>query len=200
MSWISVHDTIDGPKLRDLHKKLGVSKFEATGILIFLWQWGLQNADEHGRLISADREDVERFLHGASAGCPASAEDIFDALLETGWIDDVEGNLYLHDWEIWQKEWYKYKTKLKRDSERKRRIAQISAGKSAEKKRENPVEVPAENPPEKKQEIPVENQAEIPAESQRSKRLTTRMNSTGCGMYIRGGTGKLKRLNVSSPG
>lgn len=171
MAWISVHDTIDGPKLRDLHKRLGISKFEATGILVFLWQWGLQNADEHGLLISTDREDVERFLQGASSGCAAPASRIYDALLESGWIDDVEGSLYLHDWEIWQKEWYKYKTKLKKDSERKRKIARMSAGKSAETEKENPEEVLKENPKEIPTENPPETEKEIPAKKQKRSKI-----------------------------
>lgn len=153
MAWIKINDTIDGPKLRELYKRLGVSKFEATGILVFLWQWGLQNADEQGHIISADREDVERYLHGASAGCSVAEGDIFNALLETGWIDEENGELYLHDWGTWQKEWYKYRDKLKRDAERKRRAAkemQASDGKAeeipVEDEAEIPVEIPAEKP------------------------------------------------------
>ena len=154
MAWIKIKDTIDGPKLRELYKRLGVSKFEATGILVFLWQWGLQNADEQGHLISADRDDVERYLHGASAGCSVGESDIFNALLETGWIDEKDGELFLHDWGTWQKEWYRYKEKLKKDAERKRRSTQEKAD-----------EVPAENP----KEIP----AEIPAEKSAKKQKKT---------------------------
>ena len=154
MAWISIHDTIDGPKLRDLHKRMGCSKFEATGILVFLWQWGLQNADEQGHLINADRDDVERFLHGASSGCSLDEKDIFDALLETGWIDEGEDGLYLHDWSRWQKEWYKYKSKLKKDAERKRKAAEISNKKDTEKTADIPKEIPAEKPVEKPKNEP----------------------------------------------
>ena len=45
MAWISVHESVDGPKLRNLYKKLKCSKFEAIGILNFLWFWGLNNAE-----------------------------------------------------------------------------------------------------------------------------------------------------------
>lgn len=125
--WISVHDSIDGPKLRDLYKKLEISKFEATGILVYLWQWGLHNADKEGLLLNVDSDDIERYLHSVANGCSSDEHDIFEALLETGWIDEMNGNLYLHDWETWQKEWYKYQSRLKKDVERKRNAALLIA-------------------------------------------------------------------------
>lgn len=46
MPWISVHQEVDGTKLRRLYRAIGCSKFEALGILNFLWFWGMKNADE----------------------------------------------------------------------------------------------------------------------------------------------------------
>ncbi len=40
MAWISVHDHVDGKKLRRLSKMLDCSKAEALGVLNFLWFWG----------------------------------------------------------------------------------------------------------------------------------------------------------------
>ena len=37
MAWVSVHQDVDGAKLRRLYKTIGCSKFEALGILNFLW-------------------------------------------------------------------------------------------------------------------------------------------------------------------
>ena len=48
MAWISVHETIKGPKLREFRKQLGCSEFEATGVLIYLWLWGLDNQQRMG--------------------------------------------------------------------------------------------------------------------------------------------------------
>lgn len=62
MAWISVHESVDGPKLRNLYKQLGCSKFEALGILNFLWIWGLTNAEKDGLILYADKEDIERYL------------------------------------------------------------------------------------------------------------------------------------------
>lgn len=162
VAWISVHDTVDGPKLRDLYKKLKCSKFEATGILVYLWHWGLHNADKDGLILSADKEDIEIYFAGMKNGCRIPSEDIVQALLETGWIDEEEEKLYLHDWAFWQKEWYKYQNRLKKDAERKRRAAHMSEPEEkeeAEAKEEIPVEIPKEvhvETPQKKKRTPKE--------------------------------------------
>lgn len=54
MAWVSVHQEVDGAKLRRLYKTIGCSKFEALGILNFLWFWGMKNADENGLVVDAD--------------------------------------------------------------------------------------------------------------------------------------------------
>ncbi len=153
--WICIHDTIDGPKLRGLHKKIGCSKFEAVGILVCLWLWGVQNADEEGHLVNADRGDMERFLHGESSGFLFDEGVVYDALIDTGWIDDVDGELYLHDWQIWQKACFRYSSRLKKDAERKRKTysgkedtkEKGDCAEEKEAKNEAPKEdVPAEKP------------------------------------------------------
>ena len=155
MAWISVHDTVDGPKLRDLYKKLKCSKFEATGILVYLWHWGLHNADENGLILRADAEDIEIHFQGLKNGCSIDPKSIVDGLIETGWIDSRDGCLYLHDWAVWQKEWYKYQKRLAKDAERKRNAVQKKYAQA-----EKDTAIPQEIPPEKPEEIPVT----IPAE------------------------------------
>ena len=128
MAWISVHTGVDGPKLRDLRKKLRCSKFEATGILVYLWFWGLENAEKDGRILYADKEDIEECLRGAGAGCKISASVIVESLIETGWIDQVEdGGFYIHDWEEWQEQWYKAKERRENDASRKREKRRLQA-------------------------------------------------------------------------
>ena len=148
MAWISVHDSIDGAKLRELYKKLDCSKFEATGILIYLWQWGRNNADQDGLVLNAEFEDIERYLFGIGIGCTISPKEIVNALIETGWLDDRDGHIYLHDWDFWQKEWYKYKNRLEKDAERKRIQYHREQGQKTEEKKEEP-----EKPKEKKKEV-----------------------------------------------
>lgn len=120
MAWISVHNTIYGPKLRDLYKALSCSEFEAVGILIAFWHWGLENADREGLILSADKEDISRYLFGRATGCDIKCLKIVDVLIETGWIDKRENNLYIHDWGTWQEQWYKAVEKRKSDADRKR--------------------------------------------------------------------------------
>ena len=131
MAWISVHEGVDGPKLRDLYKKLDCSKFEALGILNFLWFWGLTNADKDGHIKNVDREDIERMFHGAGSGCKIAPDKILDGLIETGWLDLIPNGMYIHDWDVWQEQWYKAKERRQNDAQRKResraKIAQARA-------------------------------------------------------------------------
>lgn len=118
MAWISVYQEVDGPKLRRLAKLLDSGKAEALGILNFLWFWGMNNADETGRALEAGREDIEDAIAGVSKISPAT---IVDALFTAGWLDDVEGDIYLHDWDQWQEQWYKLQRTRKSKAEYMRR-------------------------------------------------------------------------------
>lgn len=119
--WISVHTSIDGGKLRKLRKELHCSKFEATGILNYLWMWGLENAEKDGSLPYVDIDDIRECITGKSAGCTIPPEKIVDALISTGWIDRTDIGYALHDWEEWQDQWYKAKARREADTERKRK-------------------------------------------------------------------------------
>lgn len=153
MAWIAVHDSIDGPKLRELYKTIGCSKFEAAGMLMFLWQWGVHNADETGHLISADRGDVERYLHSVSTGCSADEGKILDALIRTGWIDEKEDGLYLHDWGSWQRDYYRRKERRLKDALRKRDIRreETEAEEKPQEKQEAEKKESEKKEPEKKE-------------------------------------------------
>lgn len=145
MAWISVHESIVGPKLRDLRKKLKCSQWEAEGILCSLWLWGLTNAAKDGFLPCTGREDIAADLSGTSAGSKLATDDIVDALIETGWIDEGNDGLSLHDWDVWQEQWYKAKAKREYDAKRKREIR-----KKQDEAADEPVEIappPAEPAP-----------------------------------------------------
>lgn len=122
MPWISVHDSINGSKLRKLFKTLDCSKFEAAGILMFLWFWGLNNADKTGNMPLVDSEDIVRELYGVGTGCHLDMEKVVQALFDTGWIDkNDDGSLRLHDWDVWQEQWYKAVERREKDAARKAR-------------------------------------------------------------------------------
>lgn len=119
MAWISVHESLLGSKLRSLSKEIGCSQNEAIGLLIRLWLWGLKNADKNGMVIDADEDDIAAALTvGVSEH--VSTKQAVEAMIHCEWLDRYEGHLFIHDWEGWQKYWYKYQNTLVRDSRRKR--------------------------------------------------------------------------------
>jgi len=119
MKCTSIYKSIDGPKLRRLYKALGCSKPEAIGILYFLWDWGLDNADEDGILVGLGKDDVSRYLYGVSSDCGLNMNDVVDALVDTGWLDETGDGLVLHDWYDWQGSYYRAKERRKKDAARK---------------------------------------------------------------------------------
>lgn len=141
MAWISVHEDVNGPKLRRLAKQLECSLAEALGILNFLWLWGLRNADENGKVLYAERVDIETAVLPVT-GIPP--EKVADALFSIGWIDEDEGCIYLHDWDVWQEQWYKYLRTKAYNAERKR----------IERRREKESKVPTAAPPPEEPKIP----------------------------------------------
>ena len=119
MKCTSIYKSIDGPKLRRLYKALGCSKPEAIGVLYFLWDWGLDNADEDGILVGLGKDDVSRYLYGVSLDCWLNMDDVVDALVATGWLDETGDGLVLHDWYDWQGPYYRAKERRKKDAARK---------------------------------------------------------------------------------
>lgn len=118
--WISVHDTVDGPKLRKLKMLAGCSKGEALGVLTAVWQWGAKNADEDGRIRDSTEDDIAYVvLPYLSNG--VDSREFVENMVEAGWIDREGDELYFHDWEEWQGPWYKYQREKNRDTERRRK-------------------------------------------------------------------------------
>lgn len=140
MAWISVHEQVIGGKLRTLAKELDCSQNEALGMLINLWLWGINNADRDGRIIGATKEDVAKVLN---IGIDEKIDSLMavDSLIKTQWID-YDTDLYLHDWEEWQEQWYKAMTAREKDKERKRKERaekKLESQKSPSVKKEEPV-------------------------------------------------------------
>jgi hypothetical protein len=144
MAWISVHEQVLGMKLRDLSKAIGCSQKEALGILVSLWLWGINNADSEGILKSADKNDIAGALStGLSTGL--SENNVVECLIDKHWIDEKEGAFILHDWDIWQEQWYKALNRRTYDASRKR----------DERKNQKYVR-PLDNPQDSPQESPVQ--------------------------------------------
>lgn len=148
MAWISVHQSIVGPKLRRFCGILDCSVWEAEGILVSLWLWGLDNADKYGLIQYADRADIENALSSSSRRSKLRLPDIVDALVESGWIDEDERGIHLHDWEEWQDQWYKARERREKDIERKREKRSRRKTEDPQTGDGNSEEIPADNPPE----------------------------------------------------
>ena len=120
MAWISVHESVVGSKLRLFAKELNASQNEALGLLITLWLWGIHNADRYGKIVGATKSDVAKVIY-SGLNDKLHPIDSVDALIKTNWIDIDEDGLYIHDWNEWQKQWYKAIDVRDKDRERKRK-------------------------------------------------------------------------------
>lgn len=126
MAWISVDQKLIGGKLRSLYKAIGCSQNEAIGILITLWLWGIDNAEMDGLIVSADRSDIAGVLQ-TGLSSTLEPESVVESLIDSGWIDDVGGQLYLHDWEDWRSYYNRYVNDKKKQAERMRRYRNKNA-------------------------------------------------------------------------
>ena len=119
MAWISVHEQVVGGKLRSLAKEIGCSQNEALGMLVRLWLWGINNnVSPYGKIVSASKEDLADILN-VGIDRRYESENAVEAMINTHWIDNSDGSLYIHDWEEWQKQWYKAMRVREADKERK---------------------------------------------------------------------------------
>ena len=158
MAWISVHESVDGPKLRKLYKRLGCSKFEALGILNFLWFWGLMNAEKDGLILYADKDDIERYLYGAGSGCELDAGAVVDALFDSGWLEWSPMGICIHDWVMWQDQWYKAKEAREKDAKRKR---ESRRGKSPDQEKVVSTDEKADSPADNPQDMGLDGAEEV---------------------------------------
>lgn len=169
MAWISVHDHVIGGKLRELSKVLGCSQKESLGILVSLWIWGINNADKTGKLKSCDRNDVAEVLSiGLSENL--NPREIVAGLIKQRWIDEEEeedGTLYLHDWDVWQEQWYKFLSNKEYDAKRKKAARERQKAESQmEQKIEQPKSGEVNSPP----ETPPDSPADSPPDKSPNKK------------------------------
>ena len=132
MAWISVHQQIrDHRKLRELSRILGVTRQEALGILVLIWTWAIDNCNQDGKLLSITVEDI-----ALAAYWTKGESKLFKALVDTGWLDESEGEVYLHDWYDFNKPFYDFRERREKDKERKRK--EKIQGSSTGNSKENP--------------------------------------------------------------
>ena len=99
-----------------------MSRNEAAGTLFSVWAWGVDNAERNGLILEADRRDIADVISaGSGLSNGVKPAKVVDAMVEAGWIDEIEGHLYLHDWDEWQDMYYRFIEKREKDTARKRR-------------------------------------------------------------------------------
>lgn len=153
MAWVSIHEGVVGPKLRLLAREVGCSQAEALGILDILWLWGLNNADKRGEIKYAVHQDIVAAIPNGMLSEGLKSEAVVDALLKSGWLDERDGKFYIHDWDLWQEQWYKALERRDYNAKRQRVYREGADAKKPEAN-EAPVvrediEQPAPTPPKK---------------------------------------------------
>lgn len=109
--WFEAHDTLPRhPKTLKLARLIGADRRYAVGLLHDLFSWGLYAADKRGCLHGLDRGDIAAALDWNKK------TDIVDALIKSGYMEEIDGEFYIHDW-------YDYAGKLmdKREADRQRK-------------------------------------------------------------------------------
>lgn len=110
------------PKLRKFMRSSGLSRNEAAGTLFSVWAWGVDNAERNGMILEADRRDIADVISaGSGLSDGVKPSKVVDSMVESGWIDELDGHLYLHDWDEWQEMYYRFIDKREKDTARKRR-------------------------------------------------------------------------------
>lgn len=134
--WIELHQEMPRhPKTLALAQNLKISRREAVGLLIDLWTWGLNCADETGHLRGITNEGIAMALDWSGR----QAAKLVNALVGCGWIDGENGNYSLHDWAD-------YTSRLsdkRKDAERKREARKRA--KQTDESPENPQNVPGQS-------------------------------------------------------
>ena len=120
MAWISIQEQVTGPKLRKFAKKVGCTQNEALGLLVRLWLWSIRNIEQDGLLKNMERCDLAEIIN-IGLNKTYDPEIIVDAMIETGWIDEDGGRLFIHEWYEWQKYYYTYNDKNKKAAARMRK-------------------------------------------------------------------------------
>lgn len=68
---------------------------KVIGMLVRLWIWCVNNADQDGQIRYASREDLEAVLM-VGRRKRTKIHAVLDALIDCGWIENTDGRWYIH--------------------------------------------------------------------------------------------------------
>jgi DnaD/phage-associated family protein len=93
MAWIESHQELARhPKTKKFARLLGVSLPSAVGHLHFFWWWAMDYAQD-GDLSRYDQEEI-----ADACGWEGEPQKILRALSESGFVDETETSILIHDW------------------------------------------------------------------------------------------------------
>lgn len=98
MAWIESHQALlTHRKTLRAATALGVDPVQLIGHLHVLWWWGLDNADDDGRIGDSTPEEI-----AAAARWSGAADAFVQALLKAGrphgFLESKRGSFWIHDW------------------------------------------------------------------------------------------------------
>jgi hypothetical protein len=126
MAYVEVRTTLPGHrKVAAASRRMGIPRPAVIGHLVCFWAWALENVDSSGSLAGVEAMDIAH-----AAGWPAkqrrTAERFVRDLVETGWISEEDGELFIHDWAD-----YAGRLLTKREADAARKRAERAASRSA---------------------------------------------------------------------
>jgi len=95
MAWYEAHQTMARhPKTLKLARLLNVDRRYAVGLLHDLFSWALDSAKSNGELPDMTAQDIAAALDFSGK----KGEAAVAALNASGYLDNVDGVYYVHDW------------------------------------------------------------------------------------------------------
>lgn len=85
------YGTISHPKFRTLQRILGLPQYSVVGLLESLWMLASQFTDE-GDITRFSAQQIADY-----AGYDGDAESLIDQMVESKWLDRIDGRLLVHD-------------------------------------------------------------------------------------------------------
>ena len=123
MAWFEAHEELPRhPKTLKLARALKKNKYETVGLLWCLFSWGLTAAQKDGSLPGMTADDIAMALDWPGK----KAEELVEALLFSGYLEQDGDTYYIHDW-------YDYSGKLmdKREADKQRKSAERASRRNA---------------------------------------------------------------------